>query len=66
MARVKTGLTNHKRHKKVFKLAKGYFGGKHCLYRSAHEQVMHSGKYAFNDRRKRKNDCFFISNKFYI
>jgi len=56
MARVKTGLTNHARHKKVFKLAKGYFGGKHCLYKSAHEQVMHSGKYAFNDRRKKKSE----------
>ena len=56
MARVKKGVTNHKRHKKVLKLAKGYYGGKHCLYRSAHEQVMHSGKYAFNDRRKKKSE----------
>ena len=55
MARVKTGKTNHQRHVKVLKLAKGYFGGKHCLYKSAHEQVMHSGKYAYNDRRKNKS-----------
>ncbi len=56
MARVKTGVTNHARHKKVLKLAKGYFGGKHCLYKSAHEQVMKGGNYAFNDRRKKKGE----------
>ncbi len=56
MARVKTGLTNHKRHKKVLKLAKGYYGAKHCLYRTAHEQIMHSYQYAFRDRRKRKDE----------
>lgn len=56
MARVKTGQHNHARHKKVLKLSKGYFGAKHCLYRSAHEQLMHSFKYAYNDRRKRKDE----------
>ena len=56
MARVKTGVTNHARHNKVLKLAKGYYGAKHCLYKTAHEQVMHSGKYAFNDRRKKKSE----------
>ena len=55
MARVKTGLTNHRRHKKVLKLAKGYFGSKHALYRTAHEQVMKSRAYAFADRRKKKD-----------
>ena len=54
MARVKTGVTNHKRHKKVLKLAKGYFGGKHLLYRTAHEAVMKARSYAFRDRRKKK------------
>ena len=38
------------------KQAKGYFGSKHRLYRTAHEQVMHSGKYAYRDRRQIKND----------
>ena len=56
MARVKTGVTNHAKHVKTLKLAKGYYGGKHSLYKSAHEQVMHSGKYAFNDRRKKKGE----------
>ena len=56
MARVKTGVTNHAKHVKTLKLAKGYYGGKHALYKSAHEQVMHSGKYSFNDRRKKKSE----------
>ena len=55
MARVKTGVTNHKRHKKILKLAKGYFGGKHLLYRTAHEAVMKAQSYAFRDRRKKKD-----------
>jgi len=56
MARVKTGQHNHARHNKVLKLSKGYFGAKHCLYRSANEQLMHSYKYAFGDRRKKKDE----------
>ena len=55
MARVKTGVTNHRRHKMVLKLAKGYFGGKHLLYRTAHEAVMKAQSYAFRDRRKKKD-----------
>ena len=42
MARVKGGYTTRHRRKKVIKLAKGYFGAKHKLYKTAHEQVMHS------------------------
>ena len=56
MPRVKSGMTNRARHKKVLKEAKGYFGSKHGLYRSANEQVMHAGKYAFRDRRQKKRD----------
>ena len=56
MARVKGGTISRARHKKVMKNAKGYFGSKHRLYRTAHEQVMHSGKYAFRDRRQKKRD----------
>ena len=56
MARVKNGATTKARHKKVLKEAKGYFGSKHRLYKSAKEQVMHSRRYAYNDRKKRKND----------
>ena len=56
MPRVKSGMTNRARHKKVLKEAKGYFGSKHRLYKSANEQVMHAGKYAYRDRRQKKRD----------
>ena len=56
MTRVKGGTISRARHKKVMKKAKGYFGSKHRLYKTAHEQVMHAGKYAYRDRRNRKRD----------
>lgn len=56
MARIKGSTPSRNRHKKVLKQAKGYFGSKHLLYRTAHEQVMHSLKYAYIDRRKLKRD----------
>lgn len=56
MARVKGGTISRARHKKVMKQAKGYFGSKHRLYHSANEQVMHSLKYAYRDRRQKKRD----------
>lgn len=56
MARVKGGTIHRARRKKVMKLAKGYFGSKHRLYRTAKEQVMHSLKYSYRDRRQKKRD----------
>ena len=56
MARVKGGTVSRNRRKRVLKLAKGYFGSKHILYKTAHEQVMHSFRYAYNDRRKLKSN----------
>lgn len=56
MARVKRGVMRHKRHHKILKEASGYWGGKSRLFKSAHEQVMKSGNYAFRDRRVRKRD----------
>lgn len=56
MARVKGGYTTRQRRKKVLKLAKGYFGAKHLLYKTANEQVMHSFKYAYADRKDLKNN----------
>lgn len=56
MARVKNGVTTKARHKKVLKEAKGYFGSKHRLYKTAKEQLMHSGQYAFRDRKQKKRD----------
>lgn len=56
MARVKNGAVTKARHKRVLKQAKGYFGSKHRLYKSAKEQLMHSGQYAFRDRKQRKRE----------
>lgn len=56
MPRVKGGTIHRARRKKVMKLAKGYFGSKHRLYKTAKEQVMHSLKYSYRDRRQRKRD----------
>ena len=56
MPRVKGGYVTRQRRKKVLKLAKGYFGSKHTLYKTAHEQVMRSLAYAFRDRKARKRD----------
>ena len=56
MARVKNGAVTKARHKKVLKQAKGYFGSKHRLYKTAKEQLMHSGQYAYRDRKQRKRE----------
>src|SRR5690625_3685083 len=56
MARVKRGYVSRRRRKKILKLAKGYYGSKHRLFRTANEQVMRSLMYAYRDRRQRKRD----------
>ena len=56
MPRVKGGNVARKRRKKILKLAKGYFGSKHLLYRTANEQVMKSLRYAYRDRKTRKRE----------
>ena len=56
MPRVKGGTVARARRKKVLKEAKGYFRSKHRLFKTAHEQVMHSGQYAFRDRRQTKRN----------
>lgn len=56
MARVKGGFVTRRRHKKILKLAKGYFGSKHRLFKTAHEQVMKSLMYAYRDRRQTKRN----------
>jgi large subunit ribosomal protein L20 len=56
VARVKGGTVTRARRKKVLKLAKGYFGSKHRLFRTAKQQVMKSLMYAYRDRRQRKRD----------
>jgi large subunit ribosomal protein L20 len=56
MPRVKGGTVTRKRRKRVLKLAKGYYGSKHTLYKVANQQVMKSLQYAFRDRRQKKRD----------
>lgn len=56
MARVKGGNIHKNRRNKVLKLARGYFGSKHKLYKTAKEQVMHSLKYAYRDRKQNKRE----------
>ena len=56
MTRVKCGTISRARRKKVLNRAKGYFGSKHRLYKTAQEQLMHSGVYSFNDRKKNKGN----------
>ena len=54
--RVKGGTVTHARRKRVLKRASGYFGSKHLLFKTAKEQVMHSLRYAYVDRRNIKRD----------
>jgi len=56
MPRVKGGSVARNRRKKILKLAKGYYGSKHTLYRTANEQVMKSLQYSYRDRKQRKRD----------
>ena len=56
MARVKGGTVTRKRRKRMLKLAKGYYGSKHTLFKTAKEQVMNSYNYAYRDRRQKKRD----------
>ena len=56
MARIKAAVNAHKKRRKIFKLAKGYFGAKSKQYRAASEQVRRSLRYAYTGRKLRKRD----------
>ena len=56
MARVKGAMMTRKRRKKVLKLAKGYYGSKSKLFKTAKEAVMKSGQYAYIGRKQKKRD----------
>jgi large subunit ribosomal protein L20 len=56
MPRVKTGVVRRRRHKKILKLAKGFYSGRRKHFRKAKEQVEHSLVYAYRDRRNKKRD----------
>lgn len=56
MPRVKGGYVTRQRRKRTLKLAKGYYGAKHLLFKTAKQQVMKSYMYAYRDRRQKKRD----------
>ena len=56
MARVKTAIITRKKHKKILKRAKGYYGAKHYRFRMAKQQVMKSGNYAYVGRKDKKSN----------
>lgn len=56
MARVKTGIVRRRRHKKILKLARGFYSGRRKHFRKAKEQLERSLVYAFRDRRQKKRD----------
>ena len=56
MVRVKSGTNTRRRHKKVLKLAKGYWMTRHKQFKKAQEAVLHAGEYAFTGRKNKKRD----------
>lgn len=56
MARIKGAMATRKRRKKVLKAAKGYYGGKHRLFKTAKQAVMKSGQYAYIGRKQKKRE----------
>ena len=56
MARIKGAMMTRKRRNKVLKLAKGYYGSKHSLFKTAKQAVMKSGNYAYIGRKQKKRD----------
>lgn len=56
MARIKRGVTSHRRHKAILQRAEGYRGTRNRLYKRANEAVMRAGQYAYRDRRTRKRE----------
>jgi large subunit ribosomal protein L20 len=56
MPRVKRGVTAHRRHKKILKAAKGYYGARSRVFRVAKQAVIKAGQYAYRDRKQRKRE----------
>jgi len=56
VARVKRGVTAHRRHRKILSMTSGHRGSKHSLYKRAHESMLHALSYAYRHRRERKGD----------
>jgi large subunit ribosomal protein L20 len=56
MARIKRGVTSHRKHKKILKLTEGHVGGRSTLTKQAKESLLHAGQYAFAGRKQKKRD----------
>ena len=56
MARIKRGVTKHRRHKKLLRMTKGHKGVRHRLYRRAHESLIHALQYSYQHRKEKKGD----------
>ena len=56
MTRINRGVVKHRRHKKVLRLTKGHHGGRHRLYRQAHESMIHALRYSYFHRKEKKGD----------
>ncbi|MEA3398088.1 MAG: 50S ribosomal protein L20 [Chloroflexota bacterium] len=56
MMRVKGGVVTRRRHKRILRRAKGYYGTRHRLFRRANEALLNAGVYAYRDRRNKKRD----------
>ena len=56
MPRIKRGVSAHKRHKKVLRAAKGYYGARSRIFRVAKQALTKAGQYAYRDRRNKKRD----------
>ena len=56
MTRIKRGVNRRRRHKKLLKMTKGHRGGRHSLYRQAHESLIHALRYAYAHRKQKKGD----------
>ncbi|MBM4222839.1 MAG: 50S ribosomal protein L20 [Gammaproteobacteria bacterium] len=54
MSRTKSGTVTHRRHKKILKQAKGYYGARSRCYKTAHQAVWKAGQYAYRDRKQKK------------
>ena len=62
MARIKRGVTAHKRHKKILEEAKGYYGARSRVYRVAHQAIIKKYQYAYRDRRQKKRQFRMLWN----
>lgn len=56
MPRARSGITTHRRHKKVLELTRGHRAARHKVYRTAHESMLHALTYSYRHRRERKSD----------